>query len=43
MTMHIVCGSLYSKGFRVRHVTLVTTLLDPPLYPAQEILQASQR
>ena len=23
----------YAKGFRVRRITLVTTLLDPQLYP----------
>jgi len=31
------------KGFRVRRLTVVTTLLDPELYPAQEILQAYLR
>ena len=31
------------KGLRVRQVTLVTTLLDPQLHPAQEILQACLR
>lgn len=43
ITVRIVRGSCYVKGFRVRHVTLVTTLLDPELYPAQEILQAYLR
>jgi len=43
MTLRLVRGSLYRKGFRVRQVTLVTTLLDPQLYPAQEILQAYLR
>jgi len=43
MTVRIVRGSCYVKGFRVRQVTLVTTLLDPKLYPAQEILQAYLR
>ena len=43
MTLRIVRGRLYSKGFRVRQVTLVTTLLDPQRYPAQEILQAYLR
>ena len=43
MTVRMVRGSLYCKGFRVRQVTLVTTLLDPELYPAQEILQAYLR
>ena len=43
MTVRMVRGSLYCKGFRVRQVTLVTTLLDPELYPAREILQAYLR
>jgi DDE family transposase len=43
MTLRAVKGRCYQKGFRVRHVTLVTTLLDPQLYPAQEILQAYLR
>jgi hypothetical protein len=40
LTLRAVKGSLYQKGFRVRQVTLMTTLLDPQLYPAAEILQA---
>src|SRR5207244_10837018 len=40
LLVRVVRGSLYQKGFRVRQVTLVTTLLDPKRYPAQEILQA---
>jgi hypothetical protein len=43
MTVRMVRGRLHCKGFRVRQVTLVTTLLDPELYPAQEILQAYLR
>lgn len=43
MTLRAVKGSLYQKGFRVRQVTLVTTLLDPDFYPAQEILQGYLR
>jgi len=43
LTVRIVRGSLWQKGFRVRQVTLVTTLLDPQLYPAQQILQAYLR
>jgi len=43
MTVRIVRGTCSVKGFRVRRVTLVTTLLDPQLYPAQEILQAYLR
>lgn len=43
MTLRVVKGSCYQKGFRVRQVTLVTTLLDPRLYPAEEILRAYLR
>jgi hypothetical protein len=43
ITVRIVRGSCYAKGFRVRRVTLVTTLLDPERYPASEILQAYLR
>jgi len=43
MTVRAVKGHCYQKGFRVRQVTLVTTLLDPQLYPAREILQAYLR
>jgi hypothetical protein len=43
MTLRAVKGRCYQKGFRVRQVTLVTTLLDPQLYPTQEILQAYAR
>jgi hypothetical protein len=43
MTLRALKGRCYQKGFRVRQVTLVTTLLDPQLYPAQEILQAYLR
>jgi hypothetical protein len=42
-TLRIVRGSCYVKGFRVRRVTLVTTLLDAKRYPAHEILQAYLR
>jgi len=42
-TVRIVRGSLWRPGFRVRQVTLVTTLLDPKLYPAQQILEAYLR
>jgi Transposase DDE domain len=40
LTVRIVRGSLYQPGFRVRQVTLVTTLIDAQLYPAQDILRA---
>jgi len=43
ITVRIVQGSCSVKGFRVRRVTLVTTLLDPQLYSAHEILQAYLR
>jgi hypothetical protein len=43
ITVRIVRGSCYVKGFRVRRVTLVTTLLDAERYPAPEILQAYLR
>jgi len=43
MTVRAVKGSCYRKGFRVRRLTVVTTLLDPELYPAQQILQAYLR
>ena len=43
MTLRVVRGSCYVKGFRVRRVTLVTTLLDAERYPAREILQAYLR
>jgi hypothetical protein len=34
---------VHQSGFRVREITLVTTLLDPQLYPAQELLEAYLR
>ncbi len=43
LTVRIVRGSLYQPGFRVRQVTLVTTLLDAKLYPAQDLLRAYLR
>jgi Transposase DDE domain len=43
LTLRAVKGSLYQKGFRVRQVTLITTLLDAEEYPAQEILCAYLR
>jgi hypothetical protein len=43
LTLRVVKGSLYQKGYRVRQVTVVTTLLDCQLYPAQEILLAYLR
>jgi Transposase DDE domain len=43
MTVRTIRGCCHVKGFRARRVTLVTTLLDPELYPAHEILQAYLR
>ncbi len=43
MTVRAIRGSCYQRGFRVRRVTVVTTLLDPQLYPAQEILRTYLR
>ena len=43
LTLRAVKGSLYQKGFRVRQVTVLTTLLDPEAYPAAEILHAYWR
>ena len=43
LTLRAVKGSLCQKGFRVRQVTVITTLLDSELYPAQEILYAYLR
>ena len=43
MTLRAVKGSLYRKGFRVRQATIITTLLDPLEYPAEQILEAYLR
>jgi hypothetical protein len=43
MEVRAVKGSCYQKGFRVRQITVITTLLDPQLYPADEILRAYLR
>jgi hypothetical protein len=43
MVVRAVRGACYQKGFRVRQVTVITTLLDPELYPAEEILRAYLR
>jgi hypothetical protein len=37
LSVRVVRFSLYVPGFRVRSVTLVTTLLDPKEYPAEEL------
>jgi len=43
LSLRAVKGSLFRKGYRVRQVTLVTTLVDPELYPAADILEAYLR
>jgi hypothetical protein len=43
LTLRAVKGSLYQKGFRVRQVIVITTLLDANEYPAKEILLAYLR
>lgn len=43
MTLRAVKGSCHRKGFRVRQLTILTTLLDPKLYPAEAILEAYLR
>lgn len=43
LVVRAVRGRVQCKGFRVREVTVVTTLLDPRLYPAQEVLGAYLR
>jgi hypothetical protein len=43
LILRAVKGACHQKGFRVRQVTVITTLLEPELYPAQEILQAYLR
>lgn len=43
LTLRAVKGSLYRKGYRVRQVTVITTLRDAQLYPAEQILGAYLR
>ena len=43
MTLRVVRVRVSKKSFRTRELTLVTTLLDPKLYPAEEIAQAYVR
>jgi hypothetical protein len=43
LTVRVVRAQVSCRGFRVRQVTVVTTLLDPALYPAKEVLQAYLR
>jgi hypothetical protein len=43
LTLRAVKGSLHQKGFRVRQVIVITTLLDAQKHPAREILWAYLR
>lgn len=43
LSVRLVRTRVSIKGFRVREITLVTTLLDPRLYPKTEILAAYLR
>ena len=40
LTLRVVRGKVHAKGLRVREIIVVTTLLDPKLYPADQILAA---
>jgi len=40
MIVRVIAIRVQRSGFRTRHLTLVTTLLDPDIYPAVEILAA---
>jgi hypothetical protein len=42
-TVRVIRGRIAQKGFRVRQMTLVTTLLDAKKYPSSEILRAYLR
>lgn len=43
MEVRIVRAQVRQRGFRTRQLTLATTLLDPQLYPAAELLAAYAR
>ncbi len=43
LTLRIVRVRINKKGFRIRDLVVVTSLLDPLLYPAREILEAYLR
>jgi hypothetical protein len=43
LTVRVVKGNCFQKGFRVKQVKIVTTLLRPELYPAEQILRAYLR
>lgn len=40
ITVRVLRKTLQTPGFRTREITLVTTRLDPELYPAEELLAA---
>jgi len=43
LEVRAVRGRVHGKGFRVREITVVTTLLDPKRYPPEQILRAYLR
>jgi hypothetical protein len=43
ITVRVLRVRLSKAGFRTRQLTLVTTLLDPQLYPPEELLEAYAR
>lgn len=43
LTVRIIRHRVVKKGFRTKELTIVTTLLDPQLYPREEILEAYLR
>jgi len=40
LTVRLVKATIENRGFRTREITLVTTLLDPKDYPAEELMAA---
>ena len=40
LTVRIIRHQIVKKGFRTKQLTLVTTLIDPKLYPKEQILEA---
>lgn len=39
LTVRVICFPLHRRGYRSKTVTLVTTLLDPQNYPAQDLAE----
>jgi hypothetical protein len=39
MQVRVVRRRIHQKGFRTREITVATTLLDPQLYPAEELME----